>query len=368
MHDFLIVGGGVIGLSLAWELSRRDRRVCVVDRLETGKATSWVGAGIFPPPHELATHDPLEQLRSISHRLHLEWSERLLAETGIDNQLRRCGGLYFARRNGEAAALRVSMQQLADDGGSVEQLSAADLVRREPRLTAIADSVRVAYHLPDEMQLRSPRNLQALAKACEQKGVEIRASLAVDSIELEGELVSSLATAKGRLQAREYVLCGGPWSAQLLQPVGIGLPIEPWRGQLILWKPTTPLVNHVINEGFRYFVPRLDGHLLAGATVEDEGFDCQTTEAASEELRAWSCEILPELAELEIEQTWAGLRPRTPDGLPFLGRVPGVQNLSVATGHYRSGLHLAPVTAVLMTQLLLDDTPLIPMDAFRVLR
>lgn len=368
MYDFLVVGGGVVGLSLAWELAQRKQRVCVVDRQETGRATSRVGAGIFPPPKSGAIHDPLEQLRTQSHALHVEWSQRLLAETGVDNELRRCGGVYLARQVGEAAALRVEMLQAAEDGVQSEALSRQSLVEREPKLVSIADDVLAAYYLPDEMQLRSPPHLRALRAACEKVGVEFRIHVEVSRLEMKSEKVAALQTNQGLLTANKYCICSGPWSAQLLEPLGVCLPVEPWRGQLLLWKTPQPLVSHVINEGFRYLVPRADGYLLAGATVEDVGFDCQTTDEAVTELREFSERLLPELGERKYEMAMSGLRPKTPDGLPFMDHVPGVANLSISTGHYRSGLHLSPICAVFMAGLLLDDIAAIVPNPFRLNR
>lgn len=367
-HDFLIVGGGVIGLSIAWELACRGKQVCIVDRQEFGRATSWVGAGIFPPPLSGVRFDDVEQLRSQSHALHPEWSKRLLAETGIDNELRGCGGLYFARRAGEAVSLRVAMQEAAEKGVLVEELSREELTAFEPKLGPFTNQIKAAFHLPQEMQIRSPRHLDALIEACSGRNVEMIANTQVADLVVTNQRVSEVRTKSNRLVADEVILCGGPWSAELLAALDIVLPIEPWRGQLVLWKTPRPLLSKVVNEGFRYLVPREDGHLLAGATVEDVGFDCQTTEEAIEGLRAYSCELVPELEEHEIVQAWAGLRPKTPDGSPFMDRVPGIKNLSVATGHYRSGLHLSPATAVFMAQLLLDDTPPSNSAAFRIHR
>lgn len=368
MSEFLIVGGGVIGLSVAWELAGRGKRVTIVDRRQPGRATSWVGVGILPPPLAKATHDPLEQLRTASHELHVEWSERLLAETGIDNELRECGGIYFARSKAEAASLRVATQQAESEGVLANELSMEQLVKLEPELESIADQVSLAYHLPKEMQLRSPRHLKALIRGCEQRGVQFRANVDVQRTLVENGRVTGLESSAGVLTADEYIFCGGTWSASLLEPLGISLPIEPWRGQLLLWKTERPLFRNVINEGLRYLVPRLDGHLIVGATVEDVGFDASTTEEATAELMAYSRSVVPELSDAEIVDTWAGLRPKTPDGLPFMGRVPGLDNLTVAAGHFRSGLHLAPVTAVFMTRLLLDDAASLDTEAFRILR
>ena len=367
-HEFLIIGGGVVGLSIAWELASRGKQVCVVDRQQLGRATSFVGAGIFPPPLVGSKHDSLEQLRTLSHRLHTEWSTRLLEETGIDNQLRQCGGIYFARNEGEAASLRGAMQWARDDGVEVNDLTADELVSLEPPLRSIAAEIKCAFHLPHEMQIRSPHHLRALTEACRKRGVEFHEHINVTSLDVQSDSVRGVVAEQRTISANEVILCCGPWITELVTPLGINMPVEPWRGQLILWKTAGPLVKRVINEGLRYLVPREDGHLLTGATVEDVGFDLATTDEAIAELRAYAVNLLPELADCKVANAWAGLRPKTPDGLPFMGRIPGFNNLSVATGHYRSGLHLSPGTAVFMADLLLHDTPPSNASAFRVSR
>lgn len=369
MSDFLVVGGGAIGLSLAWELAQRGQEVCVVDQQQVGRATSWVGAGIFPPPKVNDLHDPMERLRTHSHELHVEWSQRLLAETGINTGLTRCGGLYLARKPGEAVALRVEMSQAAADGVALVELTRAETVTREPNLASIADDIEAAFFLPDEMQLRSPRYLQALYAACEKAGVTFHPNLEIERVSIKGNRVTELVTVAGEtLTATHYCICGGTWSAKLLEPLGICLPVEPWRGQLVLWKTPEPLVQHIVNEGLRYLVPRRDGHLLVGATVEDVGFDDQTTEAAIDELCQYATELLPDLAGIRYEKAFAGLRPKTPDGHPFMDRVQGITNLSLSAGHYRSGLHLSPISAVFMADLLLQDNPPLDPAPFRINR
>jgi glycine oxidase len=260
------------------------------------------------------------------------------------------------------------MRQAAAEGVRVEELSAGRLVTIVPALTSIANDVHVAYLLPDEFQIRAPKHLRALLAACRQQGVEMHENCEVTELELRRDHVVGVKSAMGRFEAREFCLCGGSWTQRLLEPMGIQLPVEPWRGQLILWKTPAPLLSLVVNEGLRYLVPRLDGHLIAGATVEDVGFDCRTTEEAIQELREYSCQLIPALRNESVRQAWAGLRPKTPDGNPFLGRVPGCSNLSVASGHYRSGLHLSPATAVFMAQLLLEDRTEIDPTAFRIAR
>ncbi len=175
-------------------------------------------------------------------------------------------------------------------------------------------------------------------------------------------------TSEGRIQARHYCLTSGTWTAQLLEPLGWAVPIRPWRGQIVLWKSPSPLISRVVNEGIRYLVPRDDGHVLAGSSVEDVGFDCHTTDEVIDDLKAFSLSLLPQLEEHRIVKTWAGLRPGAADGLPYIDCVPGLTNVTVAAGHFRSGIHLAPATALVTTQLLLGEQPQIDLTPFRLNR
>ena len=368
MLDFLVVGGGIVGLSLAWELAQRNKTVGVVDRRALGTSTSWGGAGILPPPRVGATSEPLEALRADSHRRHMEWSERLREEVGIDNQLRRCGGIYFARSTGESIALQAEMQQARQEGVCCEQLSIEQLLDREPSLQSIAGKIGIAYELPDEMQIRAPQHLRALIAVCEKLGVQLLSDVDVSEFETASDTIISARTQAAPLKARHFCVCSGAWSAKLMGKLGVALAVEPWRGQLLIWQTPQPMFSRVINEGLRYFVPRQDGVLLAGATVEDVGFDLRTTQDAMDELTEFSVQILPELAGRKPKRAWSGLRPKTPDGCPYMGRVPGFANLSVCAGHFRSGLHVSPASAVFMAQLLLDDTPPFDVSPFRVQR
>jgi glycine oxidase len=173
-------------------------------------------------------------------------------------------------------------------------------------------------------------------------------------------LVSNL----GEFSAPHVCLAAGPWTPELLRPLGIDLPVEPRRGQIALWKFPEPLLHHVVNEGPRYLVPRDDGYLLAGSTVEEVGFDGATTDEGIAELREFAGGLLPCLAGVAPIQTWAGLRPWSIDGMPYLGRLPGLPGITIATGHFRSGIHLAPATGLLMKQLICDEPLSLPLAPF----
>lgn len=358
----------MIGLSLAYELSGRGLKVEVIDQGEPGREASWAGAGILPPANRATAIDPLDKLRALSSELHPVWAERLKQETGLDTGYRPCGGLYLARSAGEAASLLGLKGLLDEQQIPFERLSRESLASLEPALAPLTRSTefRAAYLMPGEAQLRNPRHLQALLVACRQRGVEVRSGIAAEEFELAGGKVVRVKTNAGLRTAERYCLTSGAWTQPLLARLFIPTGILPVRGQMVLYRCERPPFTRILNEGPRYLVPRDDGRVLAGSTEEEVGFDKSNTAEGIAELRQFAEELVPALREAPIERTWAGLRPGSFDGSPYLGQVPGLDNAFVAAGHFRSGLYLSPATAVVMSDLLLGRTPEIDLTPFRV--
>lgn len=364
MSDCLIVGGGVIGLSLAYELAGHGMRVRVIDAAQPAREASWAAAGILPPacPSVL---DPLEQLTALSNQLHAEWSEELRASTLLDNGYRRCGAIYLARDSAEVERLE-TFARLAQERNLVAQrLSSDALGELEPALQP-GGSVSAAYLVPDECQIRSPRHLKALVIGCVSRGVEITPGAAAEDFEIRGDRVRAVSTGLGLLKADRVCLTSGTWTAALARKLGTMPAIKPVRGQIVLLSLARPAVARIVNEGRRYLVPRDDGRLLVGSTEEDVGFDRATTAGAVSGLLQFAICLVPELERAQIERSWAGLRPATADGLPYLGRVPGLENAFIAAGHFRGGLQLSTGTAVVMGQLIRGQQPQIDLAAFRL--
>lgn len=362
-YDFLIVGGGVIGLSLAWELAQHQARVCVVDRGPLGKEASWAGAGMVPPG-AVQSHwkiaNALEQLEGYSQTLHGEWHKKLLDLTGIDNEYRQCGGIQLALDENEAAALDEKVarwQALGIDCQSVDRTTLADL---EPAMASRANDFVRAYCLPVEAQIRNPRYLQALVAACRSAGVELRPQTQVADFEITNGQVTEVNTDNGSLHTNQVCLASGSWSGLLASKLGLELPIRPIRGQIALLDGQPEMLKRNINVGARYLVPRADGHLLIGSTQEDVGFDKQTTDDGINGLRKFAASVCPATENLPVSKTWSGLRPGTGDGLPYLGRLSALDNAWLATGHFRAGLQLSPATATVMRALMLGQQP--PID------
>lgn len=356
-----IVGGGVIGLSLAWELARRERRVQVFERGELGREASWAGAGMLPAAPE-QTQDAMEQLMAVSRKLHSRWSRELLEETGIDNELQENGALYIARTTGEQAALRAWQRDCERQSLDCQWLDGAAVRSLEPALEDAA--LRGACRLPGEAQLRNPRHLQALAAACRNRGVDLCTHREVAHVDL----------ASGRLLLRngatihpsQTVLTAGPWTRDLLKDHPKPPDIYPVRGQMVLFRSDHRLLTHTINDGPRYLVPRKDGRLLAGSTEEEVGFDKRNTPAGVDALKQFAIGLLPSLQDAEVETTWAGLRPAAFDTFPYLGRLPSSDRVFVAAGHFRHGLNLSTGTAVAMAQLLCGEQPSLCLERFHV--
>ncbi len=368
MLNCLIVGGGVIGLSIAYELAGRGERVRVIDQGQLGKESSWAGAGILPPANAATAIHPLDQLRALSHDLHLAWAHRLREESGIDTGFRRCGGLYLARTVGEAAALHGLKGMLHEEGIEMARLSQSELSQREPGLTNLSErgSLVAAYWLPNESQLRNPDHLRALIACCRQRGVELSEQTEFREFRSMRSRVAEAMTSDGPMAAEKFCVCSGAWTHYLLKQLGFPNGIMPIRGQMMLFKCDQPPFRHILNEGPRYLVPRDDGHVLVGSTEEEVGFVKGTTDESLRELATLARELVPELTPDKVERTWSGLRPGSFDGFPYLGAVPGHDNLFVAAGHFRSGLHLSTGTAVIMSQLMRGEKPAIDLSPFRV--
>lgn len=374
--DFVLVGGGVIGLSIAYELAGRGHQITLIEKGELGREASWAGAGLLPPANEQDAWEPQEQLRGLSHRLFPEWSAQLREETGIDNEFEIPGGLYLARDPGEAASLRMACVQYEEEGVEVQRLTLEQLAMRFPHLQA-DHSIRECVFLPGEAVVRNPRHLQALVAGCQQRGVQFLEQTEVSRWNFQGEKLVSIEARQQQLLPKAVCLATGAWSQLLADHVldqghftGIMQrpEIEPIRGQLVLLDAGERFFTAPINEGIRYIVPRRDGLVLVGATVEEAGFDKSTTAEAIEDLTQFARQWIPQLREASVVKAWSGLRPASIDRIPYLGKLPGMENVFLAAGHYRSGLHLSPATAVVMGQLMCGEDLSIDLHPFRVNR
>ncbi len=362
-----IVGGGVVGLSIAWELARRGWRVTLLERSKIGRATSWAGAGILPAANSSRATDPIDQLRGLSHGLFPKWTRDLESLTGIDCGFRRCGGWYLADTPGERAAMLGMMDYWDELGIECEAITPPDLATREPALASWAARCggASAWWVPDESQIRPPRHLRALQQACGSAGVELIENAGVTDIRTTASGAETLVGDRWHA-SDSVVVCAGAWTGSVAKLLRLEFSVIPIRGQILLLKTNAPLSPSIINVGHRYVICREDGCTLVGSCEEETGFELGTTEAMLRSLHEFAAALLPELESATRVAAWSGLRPLTFDGFPMIGRVPETSNLYVAAGHFRSGLHLSTGTAVVLADLMSGEPPRVNLDAFRV--
>jgi glycine oxidase len=359
--DVAVIGGGIIGLTSAYVLAKAGLVVELIDRGEFGREASWAGAGIVPPGlNPLLTTTPLDHLRSHSSAGFRTFSQDLKSETGIDNQFHLCGGVEFLGPDDEDFEKLWEQEKLP-----YEFLSPEKLDEVIPGVRSVPETS--AYYHPLTGQVRNPRHLAALVEACRLRGVRLTTGLAFVRWEKLPRGVVAVTSDHARHPAGRYLVASGAWADEVLGQLGYRSRVHPVRGQIVLFRPERPVLRKIVQVGHRYLVPRLDGRILVGSTEEPEaGFDRSTTPEGVRELIAFAHELVPDLREVEVERTWAGLRPGSPDGLPFIGPVPGQATVLAAVGHFRAGIQLSIGTAELIRDLILGYTPTLPADAFRL--
>ena len=353
--DVVIVGGGVIGLGIAWRACARGLSTCVLDRAELGRGASHVAAGMLAPISEAdAGERALLALGLESARRWPGFAAELRDVTGVDVGYRTCGTLLVARDRDEAEALQRELELRVRFGLRAERLRPSQARRLEP---ALAPTVRLALDVPDDHTVDPRRLVAALALAAERSGAVLQPG--TETAELRPGEGVVLADGR-RLSAAQVVIAAGPWSAELPGvPDEARVPVRPVKGQTLrLRDPAGPgLLERVVRFDGAYLVPRGDGRYVLGATVEERGFDLTMTAVAVHELLRDASEVVPGVLELEVEELIAGLRPGTPDNAPVLGRSPAAEGLVWATGHYRNGILLTPVTAELVAAELAGEQP-----------
>lgn len=332
-RDFLIIGAGAIGLTSALPLLEAGYRVTLVERGAAGQEASWAGGGIMSP---LCPWDYQESVNRLALRgmgMLDDAAAMLHATTGIDPEYQRCGMLLLPPYWKELAAQWCAQH------------------RFPMRLVELADCVPSLHGegllLPEVAQVRNPRLLRALRRRVEMLGGTILEQCEVQKFALAGGRVAALQTSQGRLEADAYIVTAGAWSRALLGEYALKLDVRPIRGQMLLFKFDAPPFRQILLRESLYFIPRRDGHLLVGSTLEDVGFDKAITAEASDDLMRQVREIFPDWRAEPIRQ-WSGLRPGSPDNIPTIGRHPQLANLYANTGHFRYGVTMSLASAELL--------------------
>ena len=339
----LIIGGGVIGCASALALAQAGCQVTLIDRGLIGREASWAGAGLLSALLPWDYRAEVVQLLNQSRAMYPDWISGL-TNMGIDPEYRASGLLVLPPYD-----LAQALNWARYSNEPVEALLASEI---EPSL----GSDDTALWMPQVAQVRNPRLLRALHQAVLRHGVVVHESVALTGWLSDGARITGVQTPLGTLEADCYVMAGGAWSSEILAGLNTRsapLPITPMRGQIVLYKTTPGRLRHMLYRDGFYLIPRDDGHILAGSTLEDVGFDKQITVDARQSLMQSATAILPWLHEVPVVEHWAGLRPAAPDNVPIISRHPEFENLYINSGHYRYGVTLAPASAQALSDLIL---------------
>lgn len=356
--DVIVVGAGVFGLLTARELGRAGLSVLIVEKGQPGREASRASAGILSPLHPWRARAPLQALAHWSQQYYPVLVGDLRRETAIDPELVNSGMLVFGddERQVAQAWARYSARP-------IELLDARQAVTCEPALAT--GSARPAIFLPTVSHVHSSRLMRALTESVYGSGIPIREDLAVTGISSKNGRVTGVTTAGGEIAADRVVISAGAWSGELLAPLGIGAEVRPVKGQVIQFDGPAGLLSRILLDRECYVIPRRNGSIVVGATVEETGFDRATTDEAREHLQESAARLLPALANLKVERHWAGLRPATPDELPFIGEHSALRGLYLNTGHFRHGLTTAPASARLVADIILERSPILDPGEYR---
>lgn len=360
--DVIIVGGGIIGCSIALRLAREGLNVTIIERGRTGGEASRAAAGMLSPQAEAAEPGPFLDLCLRSRAMYRAFGELLYDLSGIDIEYRDDGTLCVALDDEDPGQIArwASWQKAA--ALPLEELSGGDINAAEP---AVTKSAARAVFIPGDHQVENRRLMDALDVAVRRAGVEVVEGAEVASLIVERGRAAGVVCHDGPLRAGAVVVAAGSWSSRLLAPAGLSVRITPARGQMLAVRAAMPLIRHVLHSSRVYLVPRRDGRIVIGATVEYVGFHKAVTAAGIRGLLDAAIELVPALAGAEIVETWAGFRPDTDDHLPVIGPCE-IADLFLATGHFRNGILLAPVTAELIAHAITERVVPDQVSEFRV--
>jgi glycine oxidase len=356
MSHIIVVGGGILGMLTARELIQSNYQVTLLEQGQLARESSWAGGGILSPLYPWRYPDSVTRLASWSQQFYPELCQSLLQTTGINPEYTQNGMLVIASDE-QSAALNWAKRH----DRQMEIISRAVCTQLEP---ALAEPTPYAIWMPAVGQVRNPRLGKALAADIAQRGVCISTGHPVTGLHLSNGQVRGVLRDSAKLEADAVIICAGAWTAELLAAYLPTPMIKPIRGQMLLFKTEPGAIRRIVLEANRYVIPRRDGYTLFGSTLEESGFDKSTTPAARLELTTLAIKRFPILQHRPVVKQWAGLRPGSPAGIPYIAPHPELKGLYINAGHFRNGVVLGLASARLMADIVTGSHPIVAPEPY----
>ncbi len=354
--DCIIVGGGLIGLLSAYMIAKQGRKVVLLEQSTLGQESSWAGGGILSPLYPWRYPDAVSELVNWSRKNWSDFIQQIQQESGSETESLASGMLILHEKEQAQA-----QEWAARFDVTLKKISANELHELEPELRRQTED---ALWMPEVGQVRNPRLLKAVHLAAIKAGVTIFENHAVSELLSQQGRINGVACQQQTFFADNVVVTAGAWSAELLSSLGYEIPVQPVRGQMIQIQARPGLIKHITLSEGRYIIPRRDGKVLVGSTLEYAGFDKSLNDKTRDELQATAIAIAPALADYEVVNHWAGLRPGSPQGIPTIGEVPHIKGLFINSGHFRNGVALSLSSCQLLCDLVLEQKSIINPSAY----
>lgn len=354
----LVIGGGIMGLLTAYYLNAQGEKVTVIEQGKLGRESSWAGGGILSPLYPWRYPDALNDLATWSQQQYPGLIKQLHELSDIDAQWLQSGMMVMDKAETESAIAWARANDISMDILNSQQV--------KHRIAGINDSLLVddVIWMPEIAQVRNPRLLKALIATLRLKGIELLEDSPVTELQINNDVVTGVKSHDRLIEGSTVTIACGAWSSQVLQKWLPDLNVEPVRGQMLLYKATPDILSTIILKDSHYLIPRKDGRVIAGSTLEFVGFDKHTTATARETLSNFALNLIPALKDFPIEHHWSGLRPGNLIKTPLISRHPTIQGLFINTGHYRNGVVTAPASARLCVDLILGKKSILDPAAY----
>ncbi len=361
--DVVVIGGGVIGSAIAWNLAEQQQQTLLVEKNQPGQEASAAAAGLLSVAGGRSKRGPMYHLKRASQQLYPALIQELQERTGIDLEYQTVGVLDLIRTDADEKKYRQLYELRREQGYPATWLSAAEVHRREPALTA---DLRGAVHFSSDHHLHNGKLAEAWAKAAAQRGVVMQTGATVSEARIAGNKVTAVRIGNEWVSANTVVIAAGSWSRQVGEIFGLTIPVEPAKGQMIAVR--TSQIHHVIAWDEHYLVPRKNGEVIIGSAVEFIGHNKDVTLETIRLFINRSEALVPGIRKAPLSRFWAGLRPYSPTRRPILCRAPGLDNVIIATGHHRNGIVLAPITGKLVCELITTGQASMSLEPFAMPR